>query len=100
MQATRLIAAALLSVAAAGAMAQELDWATPSFVSTRSSEAVKAEARNTRVAGQWLPGGEAREAAVAPAVEAPAVALTRQEVKRQVAVARAAHRLTLGGESM
>ncbi len=100
MQVTRIIAAVLLSVAAVGTMAQELDRPSSAFASTRTTEAVKAEAQNARLTGQWLPGGELREAAVAPAVDAAAVALTRQEVKRQVATARAAHRLLLGGELM
>lgn len=100
MQVSRLLAAALLSVAAAGAMAQEIDRDTSNFVSTRSREAVKAEAQNARLAGQWLPGGELREVSVAPAVSAPVVALTRQEVRSQVASARAAHQLPRNGELM
>ena len=100
MQVTRIVAAALLSVAAAGAMAQELDRTPSTFVSTRTSEAVKAEAQNARISGQWLAGGELREAAIAPTVDAAVVALTRQDVKNQIATARAAHRLLPGGELM
>lgn len=81
-------------------MAQKLDRASSTFVSTRSSEAVKAEAQNARIAGQWLPGGEAREAVLAPAGYAAAIAVTRQDVKSQVAATRVAHRLPLGGELM
>ena len=100
MQVSRLLAAALLSVAAAGAMAQEIDRDASTFVSTRSRHAVKAEAQNARLAGQWLPGGELREVGVAPAVGGPVVALTRQEVRSQVAAARAAHQLPRNGELM
>ncbi len=100
MQVSRILAAALFSVAAAGAMAQEIDHDKSTFVSTRTREAVKAEAQNARITGQWQPGGEIREIAVAPAVGGSTQALTRQEVRSQVAAARAAHQLPRFGEVM
>lgn len=105
MQATRLFAAALLTLAAAGAMAQEIDSRDQRFAaaaaSTRTREAVQAEARNARLAGEWLPGGDVREAvAAAPAVATTATALSRQDVKNQVAAARAARQLPRAGELM
>ena len=100
MQVSRILAATLLSVAAAGAMAQEIDRDTSTFVSSRTRQAVKAEAQNARLAGQWLPGGDIREAAVAPAVGTSVLALSRQDVRSQVAAARAAHQLPRAGELM
>jgi len=100
MQVTKIIAAAFLSVAAVGAMAQELDHDRSTFVSQRSRAAVEAEAQNARAQGpsQWASGGELRDAAPVSTIHAPAVALTRQEVKAQVAAARAAHQLPRNGE--
>jgi len=102
MQATRLLAAALLAVAAVGAMAQEIDArdqnVAASAVSGRTREAVTAEVRNARLAGTWVPSAELRDAAVAPPV-APTAA-TRQDVKRQLAAARATHQLPRSGELM
>jgi hypothetical protein len=100
MQVSQLLAATLLSVAAAGAMAQEIDRDQSTFVSTRSRAGVEAEAQNARAQGlaHWASGGEIRDTAVAAPV--PVVALTRQEVKNQVAAARAAHQLPRAGELM
>ena len=99
MQVTRILAAAVLSVAAAGAMAQEIDH-TPSapFVSQRTRAAVEAEAQNARAAGpsHWASGGELN--AATPAVVIDAQVATRQQVKAELAAARTAHQLQRIGE--
>ncbi len=102
MQATRILAAALLSFATLGAMAQEIDRTPSTFTSTRTRAAVVAETQNARAAGagHWASGGELRDASPVAAVEAPAVALTRQDVRAQVASARAAHQLPRAGDLM
>ncbi len=100
MQINRILVATLLSFAAVGAMSQELDRDHSTFVSTRTRAAVEAEAQNARASGQWVPGGDVREAAVGANVDASATTLTRQDVKNQVAAARAAHQLPRIGELM
>jgi hypothetical protein len=102
MQVRQLLAAAFLSVAAVGAMAQELDHDHSTFISTRSRAAVEAEAQNARAQGlsHWASGGEIRDSASVATVRAPAVALTRQQVRQDVATARAAHQLPRAGELM
>ena len=99
MQVIRILAAAVLSVAAAGAMAQEIDRSSPApFVSQRTRAAVEAEAQNARVAGpsHWASGGELN--AATPAVVVESRVATRQEVKAELASARAAHLLPRNGE--
>ena len=102
MQVTRILSAAVLSLVTLGAMAQEIDRTTDTFTATRTRAAVVAEAQNARAqsAGQWASGGELRDAAPAATVDATAVALTRQDVRNQVAAARAAHQLPRAGELM
>ena len=102
MQVTRILAAAVLSFVTLGAMAQEIDRTPDTFTATRTRAAVVAEAQNARArgAGQWASGGELRDAAPAATVAATAVALTRQDVRNQVAAARAAHQLPRVGELM
>jgi len=99
MQATRILAAAVLSLAAAGAMAQEIDH-TPSapFVSQRSRAAVEAEAQNARLEGasHWASGGERNDANAVITVNTQVA--TRQQVKAELALARAAHQLPRIGE--
>ena len=99
MQATRILAAAVLSLAAAGAMAQEIDH-TPSapFVSQRTRAAVEAEAQNARLAGpsHWASGGERSDAT--PVITVSTQVATRQQVKAELALARAAHQLPRVGE--
>ena len=99
MQATRILAAAVLSLAAAGAMAQEIDRAPSApFVSQRTRAAVEAEAQNARVAGpsHWASGGERSDAT--PVITVSTQVATRQQVKAELAVARAAHQLARTGE--
>ena len=102
MQVARLLSAAVLSFVTLGAMAQEIDRTPSTFTSVRTRAAVMAEAQNARADGaaHWTSGGERNDAAPAPAVEAAAVALTRQEVRNQVAAARAAHQLPRAGDLM
>ena len=100
MQVSRILAAALLSVAAAGAMAQELDRDTSTFVSTRTRAAVEAEAQNAEASGQWNRGGENRDPVFADTKLAHAPQLTRAQVRDQVAAARAAHQLPRVGDMM
>jgi len=104
MQVRTLLAAVLLAATAAGAMAQEIDprdqHIAAAAQSLRTREAVKAEVRNTREAGQWQPAGELNAAVAVPVVGSPAVALSRQDVRTQVAAARAAHQLPRAGELM
>ena len=100
MQVTRILAAAILSVAAAGAMAQEIDRAPSApFVSQRTRAAVEAEAQNARAAGpsHWASGGELNAATPAVIVVDSQVA-TRQQVKAELALARASHQLPRVGE--
>ena len=100
MQATRILAAAVLSIAAAGAMAQEVEWSSPQPASTsqRTRAAVRAEAQNARAAGpsHWASGGELSEATPAATVQAHTP--TREQVKAELAAARAAHQLPRYGE--
>ena len=101
MQVTRILAAAVLSLAAAGAMAQEIDRSSPTqsaFTSQRTRAAVEAEAQNARAEGpgHWASGGELSEAM--PAVAVQGQTPTRQQVKAEVAAARAAHQLPRYGE--
>ena len=99
MQVTRILAAAVLSIAAAGAMAQEIDrTAQAPFVSQRTRAAVEAEAQNARVAGpsHWASGGELN--AAAPVVVIDTQVATRQQVKAELAAARATHQLARAGE--
>ncbi len=102
MQVTRILSAAVLSFATLGAMAQEIDRTPSTFTSTRTRAAVMAEAQNARVAGaaHWTSGGELNNATAVPSLEAPTVALTRQDVRNQVAAARAAHQLPRVGDLM
>ncbi len=101
MQATRILAAAL-SLAAASAMAQEVEWSSPQPAPTpttqRTRAAVRAEAQNARAAGpsHWASGGELSEATPAATVQAHAP--TREQVKAELAAARAAHQLPRYGE--
>jgi hypothetical protein len=101
MQVTRTLVAALLSFAAAGTMAHELEWSQPEPATTsqRTREAVRAEAQNARAQGpsHWASGGELSEATPAISVRA-APAPTREQVKAQLAAARAAHELPRYGE--
>jgi hypothetical protein len=102
MQVTRILSAAVLSFVTLGAMAQEIDRTPSTFTSTRSRAAVIAEAQNARAEGltHWASGGELRDGAPSALVVAPAVVLTRQDVRNQVATARAAHQLPRVGELM
>jgi hypothetical protein len=102
MQVARILTAAALSLVTLGAMAQEIDRTPSTFTSTRTRAAVVAEAQNARAAGasHWASGGELRDATPVAAVDSTAVALTRQDVRQQVAQARAAHQLPRGGELM
>ena len=100
MQATRILAAAALSIAAAGAMAQEVEWSSPQPAPTtqRTRAAVRAEAQNARAAGpsHWASGGELSEATPAATVQAHPP--TREQVKAELAAARAAHQLPRYGK--
>ena len=102
MQVTRILSAAILSFVTLGAMAQEIDRSASPSASTRSAAAVRAEAQNARAEGpaHWASGGELRDATPVDAVDSTAVALTRQDVRGQVAQARAAHQLPRVGELM
>jgi hypothetical protein len=99
MQVRHLIAAALLSVSAAGAMSQELDANHDRvFTSQRSRESVKAEVGNLRAQGQLKSVGET---AAAPAVDAVPTAsadrtLTRAQVKAELKQWRASHTTRVG----
>ena len=101
MQVTRILSAAILSFVTLGAMAQEIDRSStqPAFTSQRTRAAIRAEAQNARAEGpgHWASGGELSEATPAFSVSMSA-AQTRQEVRAQVAAARAAHQLPHYGE--
>ena len=103
MQVRTLIATALLSFSALGAMAQSIDDGTTNSVGTtrystdslRSRSAVVAELRNAQAAGE-LRSGDLGDAPVAAAVPATNVAASRSEVRAELAQARAHHELRFG----
>lgn len=65
--------------------------------SDRTREAVVAELRNARAAGELASVGELSDATISAVVPSnAAVTMTRSEVKRQLALAQAAHQLQFG----
>ena len=99
MQVRHLIAAALLSVTAVGAMSQELD---PNhdrvFGAQRSRESVKAEVGNLRAQGQLNAVGEKAEAPAVDVVPTAAAEqpLTRAQVRAELQQWRASHKVRIG----
>ena len=103
MQVRQLFAAALLTVTAAAAMAQEIDvrdqHPAQAAASLRSRESVQAEVRNLRAAGAFKATGEYAQAPVTGAAaesryaEAPT---SRAQVKAEVAAWRASHKVRVG----
>ena len=99
MQVRQIIAAALLSVTAVGAMSQELDPRHDrTFTSTRTQESVRAETRNLQAQGALKAVGETAEAPVVAVVPAPSGdrELTRADVKAELAQWRASHKVRVG----
>src|SRR5437016_1618889 len=85
MQVRALIATALLSFSALGAMADPIDGSTTNAVGTtsysttsqRTRSAVVAETRNAQAAGELQRAGELSEAPVAAVVPVPGSVITR-----------------------
>jgi len=103
MQVRSLFAAALLSVTAVAAMAQDIDprdqHVAQSAGSLASREAVRAEVRNLRAAGQLQGVGELEKAPVTGAAVEARVAqgpLTRAQVRAELAQWRASHAVRVG----
>lgn len=110
MQARQLLAAAaagaaLLASGASYAGADDGCWTIANGImrcsphGARTREAVKAELRNAQAAGEMRSVGELSGAPVGATVPEPAeVALTRSQVRQDVAVARAHHELPHNGD--
>jgi hypothetical protein len=107
MQVRQVIAAALLTVTAVGAMSQELDpsetlqarniAAAQAATASRTRDSVVAETRNLKAAGQLNVVGERADApAVAAVPEAQASGRTRAEVRAELAQWRKTHQAVVG----
>ena len=103
MQVRQLFAAALLTVSAVGAMAQEIDQRdqhpAQATASVRSRESVQAEVRNLQAARAFKGTGEFAQAPVTGAaaqVQYAAVPQTRAQVKAEIATWRASHKVRVG----
>ena len=103
MQVRHLFAAALFTVSAVGAMAQEIDprdqHPAQAAASVRSRESVQAEVRNLQASGAFKSVGEFAQAPVTGAAaevryaEAPK---TREQVKAELKEWRASHKEHVG----
>jgi len=99
MQVRPLVAAALLSLTAVAAMAQELDPNNDRvFTAQRTRESVKAEVANVKAQGQLKAVGETAAAPVGDPVPTAAAdhALTRAQVKADLQQWRASHKTAVG----
>jgi len=103
MQVRQLFAAALLTVSAVGAMAQEIDQRdqhpAQAAASVRSRESVQAEVRNLQAARAFKGTGEFAQAPVTGAAaqaQYAAVPQTRAQVKAEIATWRASHKVRVG----
>jgi type IV secretory pathway TrbL component len=103
MQVRHLFAAALLTVSAVGAMAQEIDardqHPAQAAAAVRTRESVQAEVRNLQAAHAFKGTGELAQAPVTGPAAQPAYAqapATREQVKAELATWRAAHKTRVG----
>jgi hypothetical protein len=107
MQVRQVIAAALLTVTAVGAMAQEIDRAetlqgkslaaAQAGSAARTRESVVAELRNLQADGQLKAVGERADDAVVPVVpQSQYAGRTRADVKSELAQWRQSHKLAVG----
>ena len=103
MQVRQLFAAALLTVSAVGAMAQEIDQRdqqpAQAAAAVRSRESVQAEVRNLQAARAFKSTGEFAQAPVTGAAaqaQYAAVPETRAQVRAEIGTWRAAHKVRVG----